>query len=160
MQKALQRPYLPRWMLKTMRRDCAGSPRLASGASRRVGLHRTCQRIESIAVKAKPCGRARRGLDGMGVSRIMYVIHRYTLLNIMKTAAIGARVSDELKHAVLQLSTLSGQTVSAITEEALMEYMAWRVPQMRDLKKAIAAADRGDFASDDETAAFFAQYGA
>ena len=88
------------------------------------------------------------------------VIHRYTLLNIMKTAAIGARVSDELKHAVLQLSTLSGQSVSAITEEALMEYMAWRVPQMRDLKKAIAAADRGEFASDDEVAAVFAKYGA
>jgi predicted transcriptional regulator len=78
----------------------------------------------------------------------------------MKTAAIGARVSDELKHSVLQLSALSGQTVSAITEEALIEYMAWRVPQMRDLKQAIAAADRGEFASDDETAAFFARYGA
>lgn len=78
----------------------------------------------------------------------------------MKTAAIGARVSDELKQAVLQLSTLSGQSVSAITEEALTEYMAWRVPQMRDLKKAIAAADRGEFASDDEVTDFFAKYGA
>jgi predicted transcriptional regulator len=78
----------------------------------------------------------------------------------MKTAAIGARVSDELKHAVVQLSALSGQSVSAITEEALIEYMAWRAPQMRDLKKAIAAADRGEFATDDEAASFFAKYGA
>jgi len=78
----------------------------------------------------------------------------------MKTAAIGARVSDELKQAVVQLSTLSGQSVSTITEEALTEYMAWRVPQMRDLKKAIAAANRGEFATDDEVAAFFAKYGA
>ena len=88
------------------------------------------------------------------------VIQRYTLLDNMKTAAIGARVSEELKNAVLQLAALSGQSVSAITEEALMEYMAWRVPQMDDLKKAIAAADRGEFASDDEAAAFFAKYGA
>ena len=78
----------------------------------------------------------------------------------MKTAAIGARVSGELKQAVVQLSALSGQSVSSITEEALREYMAWRVPQMRDLKKAIAAADRGEFATDDEVESFFAQYGA
>ncbi|MES2069016.1 MAG: hypothetical protein V4488_01610 [Pseudomonadota bacterium] len=78
----------------------------------------------------------------------------------MKTAAIGARVSGELKNAVVQLSALSGQSVSAITEEALTEYMAWRVPQMRDLKKAIAAADRGEFASGDEVNSFFAKYGA
>jgi predicted transcriptional regulator len=114
----------------------------------------------SIAVKAKPCGRCAAWTEWAPISYNGVVIHRYTLLNIMKTAAIGARVSDELKHAVLQLATLSGQSVSAITEEALMEYMAWRVPQMRDLKKAIAAADRGEFASDDETAAFFAKYGA
>jgi len=78
----------------------------------------------------------------------------------MKTAAIGARISDQLKQAVVQLSALSGQSVSAITEEALTEYMAWRVPQMRDLKEAIEAADRGEFASADETTEFFAKYGA
>jgi hypothetical protein len=43
----------------------------ASGASRRVGLHRTAQRVLPIAVKAKPCGRARRGLDGAGAAASM-----------------------------------------------------------------------------------------
>lgn len=78
----------------------------------------------------------------------------------MKTAAIGARVSHELKEAVVQLSALSGQSVSTITQEALAEYIAWRVPQMHDLKDAIAAADRGEFAADDEVNSFFAKYGA
>jgi predicted transcriptional regulator len=85
---------------------------------------------------------------------------KYIVKHFMKTSAIGARVSGELKHAVVQLSELSGQSVSAITEEALVEYMAWRVPQMHDLKQAIAAADRGEFAADDEVADFFARYGA
>lgn len=78
----------------------------------------------------------------------------------MKTATIGARVPDELKHAVAQLSTMSGQSVSSITEEALKEYMGWRVPQIQDLKEAIAAADRGEFATDEEADVFFARYGA
>jgi len=78
----------------------------------------------------------------------------------MKTATIGARVSDDIKNAVKQLAGLSGQSVSTITEDALREYMGWRVPQILDLKEAIAAADRGEFASDDEADAFFARYGA
>ncbi|MGS0743350.1 CopG family ribbon-helix-helix protein [Glaciimonas sp. GG7] len=77
----------------------------------------------------------------------------------MKTATIDARVSGDLKDVVIQLSALSGQSVSAITEQTLLAYMAWRVPQMHDLKQAIAAAERGEFASDDEVADFFARYG-
>jgi RHH-type transcriptional regulator, rel operon repressor / antitoxin RelB len=79
---------------------------------------------------------------------------------IMKTATIGAKVPEELKNAVAQLSAMSGQSVSSITEEALREYIAWRVPQIVDLKEAITAADRGEFASDEEANAFFVRYGA
>src|SRR5664280_2752098 len=39
--------------------------------------------------------------------------------------------------------------------EALREYLDWRTPQIADLRKAIAAADDGDFASDEEVAAVF-----
>jgi predicted transcriptional regulator len=91
-------------------------------------------------------------------SRIMQTL--YIVKHHMKTAAIGARVSGELKQAVIQLSALSGQSVSAITQDALLEYMAWRLPQIEDLKQAIIAADKGEFASDGEVTDFFAQYGA
>lgn len=78
----------------------------------------------------------------------------------MKTAPIDACLPEDLKSAVAQLSEISGQSVSSITEDALRAYLAWRVPQILDLKDAIAAADRGEFASDDEVNAFFARYGA
>lgn len=78
----------------------------------------------------------------------------------MKTATIGARVPGDLKNAIVQLSAMSGQSVSSITEEALRDYMAWRVPQILDLKEALASADRGEFASDDQADSFFAKYGA
>ena len=36
----------------------------------------------------------------------------------------------------------------------------WRVPQLLDLLEAIAAADDGDFASQEEVDAWFARHGA
>jgi predicted transcriptional regulator len=78
----------------------------------------------------------------------------------MKTAAIDARIPDQLKDDVIRLSAMSGQSVSAITEEALRSYMAWRIPQMHDLQKGVAAADRGEFADDTEVNELFARYGA
>lgn len=77
----------------------------------------------------------------------------------MKTTCIDAYVPEDLKNAVAQLSELSGQSVSSITEEALRAYLAWRVPQILDLKDAIAAADQGDFANDEQVDAFFARHG-
>lgn len=78
----------------------------------------------------------------------------------MKTASFGVRVPDDLKTAVADLAALSGQSVSSITEEALRDYVRWRLPQRLDLNEAVAAADRGEFASDDEVNTFFARYGA
>lgn len=78
----------------------------------------------------------------------------------MKSSSIGARVPGELKETVIKLSHISGQSVSTITEEALREYTGWRVPQFTDLKDAIAAADNGEFATDEEVATFFAKHGA
>lgn len=78
----------------------------------------------------------------------------------MKASSIGARVPEELKTAVSELSALSGQSVSAITEAALREYISWRAPQLLDLQAAIKAADDGDFASATEVDALFSKYGA
>jgi len=51
-------------------------------------------------------------------------------------------------------------SVTSITEEALREYAGWRVPQIEDLREAVAAADRGEFATEDEVNAVFARHGA
>ena len=41
---------------------------------------------------------------------------------------------------------------------AATDHLNWRSPRIEDLKEAVAAADRGDFASDAEAAAVFARY--
>ena len=43
-------------------------------------------------------------------------------------------------------------------ENALREDIEWRESQLCDLKKAISAADRGEFASAEEVENFFARY--
>lgn len=78
----------------------------------------------------------------------------------MKTASIGDLMPDDLRIAVAQLAEASGRSVSSIAEAALRDYISWRGPQILDLQEAIAAADRGELASDDEVNAFFARYGA
>lgn len=53
---------------------------------------------------------------------------------------------------------LTGRTMSYVAIEALGEYLALRIPQIVDLKEAVLAAERGDFATDEEVNATFAKY--
>ncbi len=55
---------------------------------------------------------------------------------------------------------LESQSTAAIAKTASRDYLAWRIPQILDLQDAIAAANRGEFASDEEVNAFFARYNA
>ncbi len=77
----------------------------------------------------------------------------------MKTATIGARIPSDLKAALEQVAHLSGNSLSAIAESAFREHIYWRVPQLLDLQEAVAAADRGEFASEAEVSEFFKKYG-
>ena len=47
---------------------------------------------------------------------------------------------------------------SHVVMEAVGEYLAWRLPQIEDLREAVRAADAGDFADDAEVSAVFARY--
>jgi len=76
----------------------------------------------------------------------------------MKNASLGARIPGDLKQSVERLSQLSGQSISSIAETAIRDYVEWRVPQLLDLQEAIAAADRGEFASEEEVDAFFRKH--
>lgn len=74
--------------------------------------------------------------------------------------SIEVPVTPELKKAVDQISALSGQPPPQIAQGALQHYVAWRAAQLQDLQESIAAADRGEFASEAEVSAVFARYGA
>ena len=76
-----------------------------------------------------------------------------------KDAQVSMRLPGELKLRVEDYARLTGRSKSFVAMEALIEYLDWRLPQMRDLEEAIAAADRGEFSSDAELDAMFADYG-
>lgn len=72
----------------------------------------------------------------------------------------NVRVSAELKARLDSYAEMVGQSKATIAANAISDYLDWRIPQTEDLKKAIAAADRGEFASDEEVEAVFRKYGA
>ena len=76
----------------------------------------------------------------------------------IKDSQISVRVSSRLKDQMETYAQLTGRSKSHVAMEALTDYLAWRIPQIEDLKAAVAAADRGDFASDTEVAAVFDRY--
>lgn len=72
----------------------------------------------------------------------------------------NVRVSPELKARLDSYAELVGQSKATIAANAISDYLDWRIPQVEDLKKAIAAADRREFASNEEVEAVFKKYGA
>ena len=72
----------------------------------------------------------------------------------------NVRVSPELKPRLDGYAEMVGQSKATIAANAISDYLDWRIPQIEDLKKAIAAADRGEFASEEEVDTVFRKYGA
>lgn len=70
----------------------------------------------------------------------------------------NVRLPAELKARLETYAELVGRSQAMVASEALSDYLAWRVPQVEALKQAIAAADRGEFASDSEVEAFFTRH--
>ena len=80
------------------------------------------------------------------------------MAEIVKDEQVSVRLPSALKDKLETYAQLTGRTKSYVAMDALGEYLAWRTPQVEDLKAAVAAADSGDFASDDEARAVFARY--
>ncbi len=78
----------------------------------------------------------------------------------VKDAQVSLRLPASLKEQMESYAELTGRSKSYVAMEALSEYLAWRIPQVQDLKAAIAAADRGEFASDEEVEAVYAKHAA
>ena len=76
----------------------------------------------------------------------------------LKDSQVSVRLPTELKDQMETYAQLVGRSKSYVAMEALGEYLAWRIPQVEDLKSAVEAAERGDFASDEEVAKVFSKY--
>jgi len=74
------------------------------------------------------------------------------------TAQFNVRLPAELKARLENYAQLVGRPQANVASDALADYLDWRTPQIEALKQAVAAADRGEFASADEVAAFFKAY--
>jgi len=80
------------------------------------------------------------------------------MVAVTKDSQLSLRVPSELKERMETYAQLTGRSKSHVVMEALGDYLAWRTPQIEDLRSAIQEADRGEFASEGEVAAVFAKY--
>lgn len=76
----------------------------------------------------------------------------------LKDSQISVRLPAELKDQMETYAQLTGRSKSHVAMEALGEYLAWRIPQIEDLKDAVAAADRSEFATADEVREALARF--
>ncbi|MEW6133400.1 MAG: CopG family transcriptional regulator [Pseudomonadota bacterium] len=68
------------------------------------------------------------------------------------------RLPAELKARLETYAQLVGRPQASVASEALADYLDWRIPQIEALKKAVASADHGDFATREEVEQFFKRY--
>ena len=78
----------------------------------------------------------------------------------MKDSQVSLRLPNALKDKMDIYAQLTGRTKSHVAMEALSDYLDWRIPQIEDLKAAVAAADAGDFALEDEAKQVFTRLAA
>lgn len=73
-------------------------------------------------------------------------------------AQFNVRLPAELKARLENYARMIDRPQASVASEALADYLDWRTPQIEALKQAVAAADRGEFASADEVEKFFKAY--
>ncbi len=77
-----------------------------------------------------------------------------------QTRTINVRVPVGVFNQLDELATATARTKSFVTVEALTSYLEAQSWQVREVQAAIAEADAGDFATDEQVNAVFAKYGA
>lgn len=73
---------------------------------------------------------------------------------------VTVRLDDGMRAALDEVAAAMGRDRSWVVKQALEEYLAAQAWQLQHIRRAVQAADAGDFAGDDEVAARFARWGA
>lgn len=76
------------------------------------------------------------------------------------TRTINVRVPANVFDQLDELAKATSRTKSFVTVEALSSYLNAQAWQIREVTEALAEADRGEFATEEEVNAVFAKYGA
>ena len=66
------------------------------------------------------------------------------------STTMTVRLDDELKERLEGLAEATQRTKSFLATEAIREYLDLNEWQIQEIRAALAEADAGDFASDDE----------
>ncbi len=74
----------------------------------------------------------------------------YNVYIMPESAVLTLRLDAKLKNQLDRLSKSMNRSRSFVAAQAIQEYVSVNEWQIGEIKKAIAAADRGEFASDEE----------
>jgi RHH-type rel operon transcriptional repressor/antitoxin RelB len=69
---------------------------------------------------------------------------------VAESAVLTLRLDAKLKNRLDRLSKATQRSRSFVAAEALREYVALNEWQISEIRKALAEADRGEFASSEE----------
>jgi predicted transcriptional regulator len=73
-------------------------------------------------------------------------------------ATVTLTLSTEERALLHRIAGSRHRNEEELAAEALREYLQFEVEQVRKVEEGVAAANRREFASDDEVEAFFARY--
>jgi len=76
----------------------------------------------------------------------------YARLFMSDSSVLTLRLDAKLKKQLERLSKSMNRTRSFVAAEAIREYVELNEWQIEEIKKGIAEADRGEFASDEDVA--------
>lgn len=76
----------------------------------------------------------------------------------METTVLTLRVPAEIKQQLDKLADATHRSKSWLAGEAIRQYLDLEAWQIGEIEQALAEADAGDFAGDDEVAATVARY--
>ena len=80
-------------------------------------------------------------------------------MNPTTEKTMTVRLPSGLSSQLERLTKATGRTKSALTVAALQAYVEAESWQIQDTLDALAEADRGEFATDEEVSSVFAKYG-
>lgn len=70
--------------------------------------------------------------------------------DVADSAVLTLRLDPKLKKQLDRLSKAMSRSRSFVAAEAIREFVALNAWQIEEIKKGVAAADRGEFATDEE----------
>ena len=74
----------------------------------------------------------------------------YNVYTMAESSVLTLRLDAKLKNRLDRLSKSMNRSRSFVAAQAIQDYVALNEWQVGEIKKAIAAADRGEFASEEQ----------